>query len=423
MFGSISFQFSKYLASISLSTLIAFSTGTFATTSAFAVEENAVAELAKFLKQPASERGKLADQEFAKIPLSKKDAEKVLEQLTKDYQENIKANRAEEMKNGEIAEGDLKMKFVYKTFGDKPKSGRSLYISMHGGGGAPKAVNDSQWENQKRLYQLKEGVYLVPRAPTDTWNLWHQDHIDRMFTRLIENLIALEDVDPNRVYIMGYSAGGDGVYQLAPRMADQLAAAAMMAGHPNETVPLGLRNIGFTLHMGGNDSAYNRNNIAREWKTKLEELKKEDPKGYEHYVEIHEGKGHWMDREDAVAIPWMAKFTRNPYPNKVVWKQDDVTHNRFYWLGVDKENEKGGSLVVASIEGQTIRIEKAEGISKLQLLLADQLLNLDEPIKVVSGEKVLFEGKVNRTIVDIAESLEGRGDFAAAKSAKIEVTL
>ena len=50
-----------------------------------------------------------------------------------------------------------------------------MFISMHGGGGAPKQVNDSQWENQKRLYKLEEGVYVVPRAPTDTWNLWH-DH-------------------------------------------------------------------------------------------------------------------------------------------------------------------------------------------------------------------------------------------------------
>ena len=52
--------------------------------------------------------------------------------------------------------------------------------------------------------------------------------------RLIENLVALQEVNPNRVYLMGYSAGGDGVYQVAPRMADTLAAAAMME------VPVGI---------------------------------------------------------------------------------------------------------------------------------------------------------------------------------------
>ena len=108
------------------------------------------------------------------------------------------------------------MKFDFIVFGEKPKNGRSLFISMHGGGGAPPKVNESQWRNQMRLYKPKEGIYLCPRAPTDTWNLWHQSHIDPLFDRLIENLIIFEGVDPERVYLMGYSAGGDGVYQLAP---------------------------------------------------------------------------------------------------------------------------------------------------------------------------------------------------------------
>ena len=107
--------------------------------------------------------------------------------------------------------------------------------------------------------------------------MWHQGHIDGLFERLNENMIVFEDVNPDRVYLMGYSAGGDGVYQLAPRMADRWAAAAMMAGHPNETLPLGLRNIAFTLHVGELDSAYNRNNVACQWQEKLTELRRADP--------------------------------------------------------------------------------------------------------------------------------------------------
>jgi len=107
------------------------------------------------------------------------------------------------MKEHVIREGKLEMPFAYKIFGEKPKNGRSLFISMHGGGSAPpKAVNDQQWENQKGLYRPAEGVYLAPRAPTNTWNLWHESHIDRMFDRLIEDLIVFEEVDPNRVYVM-----------------------------------------------------------------------------------------------------------------------------------------------------------------------------------------------------------------------------
>ena len=39
-------------------------------------------------------------------------------------------------------------------------------LSLHGGGGAPARVNDRQWENQVKLYQPPDSLYVVPRAPT-----------------------------------------------------------------------------------------------------------------------------------------------------------------------------------------------------------------------------------------------------------------
>ena len=44
--------------------------------------------------------------------------------------------------------------------------------------------------------------------------------------------------------------------------------------------------------------------------------------------------GHWMGGLDSSAVSWISGFTRDPFPKKVVWKQDDVTHNRYYWLKV-----------------------------------------------------------------------------------------
>ena len=46
-------------------------------------------------------------------------------------------------------------------------------------------------------------------------------------------------------------------------------------------------------------------------------------KGYAHFVHVHKGRPHWMNLEDREAIPWMEKFTRNPLPEKIVWRQDD----------------------------------------------------------------------------------------------------
>lgn len=366
----------------------------------------------------------VAGKDFARVPLTKTDAAAARDLLWTAHAAHIAKDRATEVAARKLTDGALAMPFYLKAFGDKPAAGRSLWISMHGGGNAAKRVNDRQWENQKRLYEPSEGLYVAPRAPTNTWNLWHEPHIDRLFSRLIEDLIVLEGVDPDRVYLMGYSAGGDGVYALAPRMADAFAAVAMMAGHPNAESPLGLRNLPFALQVGGDDSAYGRNAIAATYAAKLDELHKADPGGYEHFVKIYEGKGHWMDREDKVALPWMAKFRRNPLPDRVVWAQSKaVPHERFYWLAVPPGKASPKAFVDAKRVGQTIDIAAAEGVPTLLVRLDDRATNLDKPVTVTHKGRTLFSGVAPRTIAVLARTLAGRGDPRLVFDAEVEVAL
>ncbi len=386
-----------------------------------AAVDTALESLQAYLEADADQRPGLSGEAFAAVPLTRAGAARAAQLLWQDHLAQIRRTRAAEMEARQLTDGDLTMPFYYRVFGDKPPGGRSMVISLHGGGGTTPRINDQQWKNQQRLYTLQEGVYVVPRAPTNTWNLWHQAHIDRLFDRLIENMIVFEDVDPNRVYLMGYSAGGDGVYQLAPRMADRWAAAAMMAGHPNETSPLGLRNVAFTLHVGGRDAAYNRNQVARQWKEKLAELHKADPAGYVHLAKIYPDKAHWLDREDAAAIPWMAQHRRHPFPQRVVWKQDDVTHTRFYWLAAARQAVRARAEVVAERKGQRVTIQTRD-LPQLTIRLNDDMLNLDLPIVVTANDKQVYEGLVERTIATLAASLQERGDphaFAAAVTVDI----
>ncbi len=381
--------------------------------------QGAMKELRAFLDKHGARE--LASQPFASIALSKSDAKKARKLIWKSYSSRLYGERKKELASGLIELNGSKMPIWFHAYGDEPKLGHSLFISMHGGGGAPPEVNTKQWENQKRLYQPKEGIYVAPRAPTDTWNLWHQDHIDALFTRLIEDMIIVEGIDPNRVYIMGYSAGGDGVYQLAPRMADQFAAAAMMAGHPNETKPDGLRNLPFALHVGANDTPFKRNEIGAEWKVMLDNLAAGDSGGYPHLVEIHAGKGHWMDREDATAVEWMAQYSREMHPRKIVWLQDDVTHSRFYWLAT--KSPTAGARVVVTREGQDFVIESARGVESLTLLLDDSMCDLDRPISVRMGDRTLVTEIAPRTIATIARTIQERGDPTAAFVAELAIPL
>ena len=79
---------------------------------------------------------------------------------------------------------------------------------------------------------------------------------------------------------------------------------------------------------------------------------------------------------------------------KVVWKQDDVTHNRFYWLKVNEP--KAYSLIVAKIESQVINISYAT-VPEVVIMLHDNLLNMDKEVKVVYKDKEIFKGYVPRT--------------------------
>lgn len=369
-----------------------------------------VTSLRDWLARPRESRNDLGDQPFTIQPLSRTDAAAARELLWNDHVAMIRAEREAEWKNEAITVGDHTLRLKTKHVGKKPDGGWNLYISMHGGGNAPASLNDQQWENQIKLYSPPDSLYIVPRAPTNSWNLWHEPHIDVLYDRLIEDAIVLGEVNPDRVYIMGYSAGGDGVYQLAPRMADRLAAAAMMAGHPNDASPLGLRNLPFTIHVGADDNGYDRNKVAAKWKSLLDDLQRDDPKGYVHEVRLHAGRGHWMNREDAVAVDWMAKFTRNPLPERVVWKQSTVTHDRFYWLAEAVGQAEKGQLVVADRSGQRIDISKHEGVSSVIVMLSDKMLDLDQPVVITADGREVFNGVAPRTIADLARTLKERGD-------------
>jgi len=376
---------------------------------------------------PHEDRPPLAERTFAAAPLSRSESEEAAALLWKDHLERVRAESADAWSDGRIVLGDDTMRFLVRRFGAAPEGRRSLWISLHGGGGAPTEVNDRQWQNQVRLYQPDEGIYIAPRALQDTWDLWHEPRIDRFIARMIECAVALEGVDPDRVYLLGYSAGGDGLYRLAPRMADRLAAATMMAGHPGDADPRSLRNLPFSIQMGENDTPYERNIRAREWGDRLAELRAADPGGYEHLVTIHEGLGHWMQLRDAFVIEWMQRHVRHPWPRRVVWHQHGVTHASFYWLGVDGDDRRPRTTVVAeraSTERGSARLSIIEAdVDTITLSLHDTLVDLDRPLVVEFDGRSVFEGTVERTIGTLADSLRERRDPRLMAPTRLRVRL
>ena len=94
-----------------------------------------VAELKKYLEAAPGDRPALAEQEFAAVALAHEHAQEAERLLWNDHVRRIRQTRADEMKTRRLTAGKLQMPFYYTVSGDKPKNGRSLYISLHGGGG------------------------------------------------------------------------------------------------------------------------------------------------------------------------------------------------------------------------------------------------------------------------------------------------
>ena len=179
--------------------------------------------------------------------LTKAQAKQEAQALATQWLADTKTRYRQAWQNQHLIIGSKIMPFWHTTFGTKPSDGYSLFISLHGGGNAPSQLNDSQWENQKQLYQPVNSIYLVPRAPYDDWDMWFKPDLDAFYAALIQMCVAYLDVNPDKVYLIGYSAGGDGVWRMAPRMADTWAGASMMAGHPGDVSLLNLRNTPFMV--------------------------------------------------------------------------------------------------------------------------------------------------------------------------------
>ncbi len=359
---------------------------------------------------------------FSKTPLSKDDAIAARELIVRDGSNQILQKYAKAWNYKVFTNGKELMKFEYRVLnGDNGGKGPSLYISLHGGGGTTADVNDQQWRNQIVLYTPSEGIYLAPRAPQDLFNMWSVPYMDDLYDAIIQTAVVMANVNANRVYLTGYSAGGDGVYQIAPRMADRWAAAAMMAGHPGDASAMNLRNIGFTLWVGALDTDYNRAGLAAKWGVTLDGLSAAYPGEYAHFVNVVPNKPHWMDGEDAATIPWMANFTRNPLPAKISWRQDDVKHSSFYWLTVDGAITGNPELIIER-NGNTFNIVKSD-YATFNIGVNDDMINFDQNVKITYNGNMLFDAKATRNIESIYNSMNLRYDKNLVFSSYIKVTI
>lgn len=359
-----------------------------------------------------------ANAQVIRAPMQDETGELEVEYL-KDYRKSVWENLVNDMFSNEqmirelseykMTYGDAVMRFAVDIAGEKPEAGYPLYIALHGGGWSDTPdINDSQWQDMMSYYfdELECGIYIAVRGVRDTWDTHFNPESYPLYDRLIEYLILTGEVDPNRVYLEGFSAGGDGVYQISARMPDRFAAVNMSSGHPNDVSIVNLFNLPIQLQAGEFDEAYDRNTMTAVYGLRLDSLESEFPGGYEHRTLIHYDRGHnyedydrkpaavmadvngWLYKSvrdtimaDSFPPDYMDVFTRNPIPDMVRWDLDTRAElretNCFYYLMADR-SARGTVFVTHEKNAFFIDVNDLEG--DFWILFNEDMIDFNKPV-------------------------------------------
>ena len=258
-------------------------------------------------------------------------------------------NDPPQLASGTMTDSAKEMPFHLLAKGTQGTNGWPFFISMHGGGMDASAngphgsqMNDSEWAAQVRLFKAiyPDGLYFLPRMADDHDGRWWYHYVQAIYDQVIRRAILFQNVDPNRVYVMGISEGGYAGYRLGAHMADRWAGScALAAAEPMKTSPPeNFRNLPFRCGIGELDSMYNRITLARNYFARLDELRQADgaTNAYIHFLDEQKGRGHGINYQPGPE--WIAQFVRHPWPERVVWTVqplDGVARHQMYWLALD----------------------------------------------------------------------------------------
>ncbi|MGM9551502.1 MAG: LamG-like jellyroll fold domain-containing protein [Clostridia bacterium] len=340
----------------------------------------------------------------------------IIEEIRAEEREN--PERIKEFNDKAIVCGDVTMKYTMNVMGVEPLEGYPVYIALHGGGGSDTPdLNDSQWKAMQTYYKgsVECGIYIAPRGVRDTWDTHFNPESYYCYMRLLENLSIYYNINPDRIYLVGYSAGGDGVYQITARMADFFAAANMSAGHPNGVDLTNVKNMPLYLQCGELDDSYGRN----------EETVKYGENENVAGVFIHKNKPHnFVDNgsnmqlitdgtyKDTNAIRLVSKHTRNPYPEKIEWNMSLKKDDLFYYV----ESAANEGMVTVERNGNTFIVTGDVDA----IYVNESFIDCTKPIKVIyNGEEMEFTYKYDEKVV--VETYKKRYDKSLTFTCKLDL--
>jgi predicted esterase len=275
-----------------------------------------------------------------------------------------------------------------------------LYVGLHGTGPDHPMAYPSYGLGPRAAAPKKSAENPIIRlTPWGRGNRGWRNDAERDLFEAIADLQTFARLDPDRWYLTGHSAGGDGAWAIVTHTPDLWAAAGMQSGSMMAAPPsLGLlpnmQYVPFHILIGENDNLPNRIPDSKEAYRLLKEA------GDETNLLLLPGVGHYPLPESAYRDEeaWMRRFVRKR-PDQFSFTIDQREHPGVW--GVRMANRDRGSRILKApwpqfevkIVGAEVRI-KTQGIERLMVNLGPEGLRMNGKVKMTINDKVVYEGDV-----------------------------
>jgi pimeloyl-ACP methyl ester carboxylesterase len=315
---------------------------------------------------------------------------------------------------------------------------QGLVVGLHGGGPGAGSAGEAAgaWNFPGCMGMYPQGIRLVH----DTWNTVHGE---RFVLTLLEIAKAQHEIDPDKVYVAGFSMGGTGSWFMAGRHPDLLAGAVPGAGvlmaAPKSQVPTkeevtslqhgfvpNVRNLAMSFFIGLEDKNCMPGTFLYVW-DRLLEHKAADPDGYRlvQFASYPSLAHSFPPGEPRKSIDFVLAQRRDAFPKKLVWEyaaepfpQPESEEDRkvgrfvkrdFYWLHCERPTDR--STVTATIADNVVDLSTGGGFAEdFWIWLHPKMIDVTKDVVVRVDGKQAYQGKPVPDVATVLESLDARLD-------------
>ncbi|MCX7923163.1 MAG: amino acid adenylation domain-containing protein [Clostridia bacterium] len=274
-------------------------------------------------------------------------------------------------KNSEIDEAFTPYS-VYLPEGYTPENRYPLLVFFNNGAGLPDTMNYVK----KGRFSEAIIVNLVGRPNSS-------DFIDEInTTNIIRDTLEKLSVDRDRIYIMGYCAGGIKCFTTALRQPGLAAAMVNVVGAPefdiNSPELEYLKNIESTTvyNLCSIDDWFYPGQMALSTVKELKKLKNYAYCDFSHneFNDIHNSR---------VLLKTLTEEKREKYPKKLYFTVYEPAYNRSYWLTVERTEElKQKAVIEAEIIASNHISINSKNVKSFSVLVDTEAMDLDEDIEI-----------------------------------------